>query len=356
MNVESMEVGCEHSGHSRFGFAAPRRFLLPAVLLLISEEPRHGYSLAKDLHELRLGRVDRPSVYRALAQLESDGLVSSFAGTPRAGQARRSYCITESGVDVLRQWMGVIKDERDALDRALRRYVATESLDARLAEVAGGWQAVTAPVFSPVSPSSVSDGVPGQMRREQTLVALAGDDADEPTVSNDTCSHYDVNPERSVVLIDARSSVGPITFGALGVTGWIDVAMVGGRIRSGTCPGAHLEIAVDQLRSGNALYDAELLRRIDGRRFPTVSLDLRDCQAVGSSGRFRLRGEVRFHGVTSGLDGSVELAQTSPDTLLVRGEQTVDIRDFGVASPTVLMLRIYPDVLVKLQIEAVLRQ
>jgi hypothetical protein len=29
-----------------------------------------------------------------------------------------------------------------------------------------------------------------------------------------------------------------------------------------------------------------------------------------------------------------------------------DIRDFDIASPTVLMLRIYPDVLVQLQVEA----
>ena len=37
---------------------------------------------------------------------------------------------------------------------------------------------------------------------------------------------------------------------------------------------------------------------------------------------------------------------------MIRGEQMVDIRDFGVVSPTVLMLRIYPDVVAGLQIEA----
>ena len=34
------------------------------------------------------------------------------------------------------------------------------------------------------------------------------------------------------------------------------------------------------------------------------------------------------------------------------GEQVFDIRDFDIASPTVLMLRIYPDVIVQLQVEA----
>ena len=42
----------------------------------------------------------------------------------------------------------------------------------------------------------------------------------------------------------------------------------------------------------------------------------------------------------------------SDGKLVIRGEQVVDIRDFGIASPTVLMLRIYPDVVVGLQIEA----
>ena len=42
----------------------------------------------------------------------------------------------------------------------------------------------------------------------------------------------------------------------------------------------------------------------------------------------------------------------SEHALVVRGEQVVDIRDFGIVSPTVLMLRIYPDVVVGMQIEA----
>ena len=111
--------------HSRFEVAAPRHFLLPAILLLLAEEPRHGYSLAKGVHELQLGRVDRPSVYRALAQLEADGFIGSLPEVPMAGQNRRVYNLTAQGEQALRLWMGVIKQERDGLDRVLRRYVAT---------------------------------------------------------------------------------------------------------------------------------------------------------------------------------------------------------------------------------------
>jgi polyisoprenoid-binding protein YceI len=165
-------------------------------------------------------------------------------------------------------------------------------------------------------------------------------------------TRFQVVPERSAVLIEARSSVGPITFGAVGVTGTIDAEVCGGILRTGSRPTAHLEVEVTQLRSGNGLYDAELLRRIDARRHPVVALDLLECTAIGSSDRYHVDGEVTFHGVTRPLQGTVGASLTPAGKLAISGEQVFDIRDFDIASPTVLMLRIYPDVLVQLQIEA----
>jgi polyisoprenoid-binding protein YceI len=105
------------------------------------------------------------------------------------------------------------------------------------------------------------------------------------------------------------------------------------------------------LRSGNGLYDAELMRRIDARRFPTIALDLRDCTEIGNGGRYRLAGDITFHGLARPLEGTVEVALGN-ERLLVTGQQVIDIRDFDLPSPTVLMLRIYPDVRVHLQVEA----
>ena len=113
-----------------------------------------------------------------------------------------------------------------------------------------------------------------------------------------------------------------------------------------------LEIAVTELRSGNGLYDAELLRRIDARRHPVVALHLLDCTPVGAPDRYHVRGEITFHGATRPIEGSVGVALTPEGRLVVSGEQAFDIRDFDVAVPTVLMLRIYPDVVVQLQVEA----
>jgi DNA-binding PadR family transcriptional regulator len=359
-------VGWQPNRHSRFEVAAPRHFLLPALLLLLAEEPRHGYSLAKGVHALQVGRVDRPSVYRALAQLEADGLIGSPPQALGTGQSRRVYSLTEQGEQVLRRWMGVIKQERDGLDRVLRRYVATGTVDAALAEVEGGWHAVTASRWSAVSPTSRIERGRGSLLSSATNGILTDvSDADENDHDDDLTDHdrqeisisrFRVVPDRSVVMVNARSSVGPITFGAIGVTGVIAAAVIGRRVCTSPFPTAHLEIEVDQLRSGNSLYDAELLRRIDARRHPVVGLDLRACTPLRSTGRYQLVGEVTFHGVSRPLDGTVSVAMSADRTLVIRGEQVVDIRDFGVVSPTVLMLRIYPDVVVGLQIEAELEE
>jgi polyisoprenoid-binding protein YceI len=167
-----------------------------------------------------------------------------------------------------------------------------------------------------------------------------------------TTQRFRLSPDRSVVLIEVRSTVGPISFGAIGVTGHIDAAVTDGVIDTSTPPSAHVEVAVDGLRSGNSLYDAELTRRIDASRFPIAVLDLSEAAASGGTSRYSLAGELTFHGVTREAHGTVSVEVVSGTRLVVTGEQVFDIRDFDVPSPTVLMLRLYPDVRVHLHVAA----
>lgn len=349
MELPVVTASSPDAGSSRFELAPPRHFLRPAILLLLLEAPGHGYSLVKELHGLRLGRVDRPRVYRTLAQLEADGLIDSAPDAATAGQARRVYELTPQGERALRAWMGVIKEERDGLDRVLRRYAATGSIDAVLAGVEGCWASVTGPGMSPVSATSEIDGrrvaTTNGTHQFRTVPTRLDDDAP-------TTRRFEVIGERSAVLIEARSTVGPITFGTVGITGSVETTVQGGEICVAPKAGAHLQIDLSDLTSGNALYDAELRRRIDARRFPLVDLNLRRCQAVGVTGRLRLGGEVTFHGVTRALEGTVSVSLSPAGRLVVTGEEVFDIRDYDIASPTVLMLRIYPDVVVRLHVEA----
>jgi hypothetical protein len=292
-------------------------------------------------------------VYRTLAQLEADGLVESWSEAATAGQARRVYGVTPLGERVLRVWMSVIKEERDCLGRVLRRYQATGTVDAVLAEVEGGWAAALGVGWSPVATTSPA---PRRLTPVETERGAATPLAPEGAVDSDEAgsrtSRFRLVPDRSVVLVEVRSTVGPISFGALGVNGWVEAELADGGIRIGTQPAARVEIAVDGLRSGNSVYDAELLRRISARRFPNVTLDLRECVPSGSQNRYRLSGELTFHGTTRPVDGTVNVEVAADRRLVITGEQVFDIRDFDVPSPTMLMLRIYPDVRVRLHVEA----
>lgn len=154
-----------------------------------------------------------------------------------------------------------------------------------------------------------------------------------------------------MVTIEARSSVGPIQWEASGADGWVEVELVDGAIDTSVPPKARLDLPVRNLASGNTLYDAELMRRIDARRFPTTTVVL--TQAAGAEDRYQLTGNVTFHGVTRPVRGSVVAHVEPSGELRVTGEQTFDIRDFRIPSPTILMLKIFPDVRVRLRLEAV---
>jgi DNA-binding PadR family transcriptional regulator len=81
-----------------------------AVLGLVSEQPRHGFALARlMLPEGEVGRVwalPKPLVYRALATLEDRGLVAPVAEEPGdRGPHRTLHAATPRGEEVLRAWL-----------------------------------------------------------------------------------------------------------------------------------------------------------------------------------------------------------------------------------------------------------
>lgn len=368
-------------GASRFELAPPRRFILPALLLLLTERPGHGYGLVPELERLCLGHVDRPAVYRALAQLERDGLVETSSGHPSSGQDRRIYQVTVLGQRVLRAWMGVVKEEHDYLGHVLRRYRATGTVEALLWEVEAGWSSALGSGGSPVAPNATVRRQPFRANGQQVSgfpsPAASGSPISAPPngelLTGPGC--FRILPERSAILIEVRSTVGPITFGAMGLRGSfvasvVDGATVGLPGASGTSVGeigtgemtradtpagvplGRLVVDLSDLGSGNPLYDAELLRRIDARRYPTAVVELLECTPAIPGRSCHAGGELTLHGVTRPIRGTVNVERSDDGIFSVTGQHVFDIRDFAIPSPTVLMLRIYPDVRVKLHAEA----
>ncbi len=117
-----------------------------------------------------------------------------------------------------------------------------------------------------------------------------------------------------------------------------------------------LELAVERLTSGNQLYDRELRRRIDARRHP-------DHRRPGHQHHF-LDGA---HPVYDGHRGD-PLPRQDEDFFArdadrgarrrasrSRGD-VFDIREFGMKPPSMLMVRVYPEISVRVELHGTLRQ
>jgi polyisoprenoid-binding protein YceI len=142
----------------------------------------------------------------------------------------------------------------------------------------------------------------------------------------------------------------PIQGEAEGLEGSIEADVAGGRIDVAGVPRIHIELPVENLKSGKKLEDAEMLRRIDARRYPRISGQTTELNET--NGRYRIRGDLTFHGVTRQVEGEVTISAPDEHSLVIEGEQIFDIRDFGVQPPKILMLKVHPDVRVRVKVFA----
>jgi hypothetical protein len=163
-----------------------------------------------------------------------------------------------------------------------------------------------------------------------------------------------VNPERSTVVVEAGSTVGPIAWEGMPLIGEFAFAADvgdGDGIVADASPWGWLELRLESLTSGNQIYDAELLRRVDAHRHPIARVELDELSAAEGDGAYLATGWLEFHGVARRLQGRLDLEAREDGTVLVTGAQDLDIREFGLPPPTMLTLRVYPDIRVHLIVE-----
>ena len=107
----------------------PKNFLQPCLLLLLHEQPDHGYDLVDRLRAICGADNDNGGVYRALRSLEHQGLVVSSWRMSTTGPARRIYHLTDHGVAALQERAVGLAATRDTLDGFLERYAKVVALD-----------------------------------------------------------------------------------------------------------------------------------------------------------------------------------------------------------------------------------
>ncbi len=99
------------------------RFSEPALLLLLREQPAHGYELLEELPSLTgEARVDMGNLYRVLRGLEEDGLVTSQWEAAAPGPAKRTYELSPEGARLLDEWAAALARSRERIDLFLERH------------------------------------------------------------------------------------------------------------------------------------------------------------------------------------------------------------------------------------------
>jgi hypothetical protein len=165
-------------------------------------------------------------------------------------------------------------------------------------------------------------------------------------------TRYEFVPAQSQVWIDAKSSVHPIHSQTAGLEGFIELEVgPDARVDLSVAPKARLSLPVDRLRSGNPLEDRELKRRIDARRYPTIDGELLGIAATSDPDTYSVRGTVVFRGEKRDYESPMVI-HADGHTLRLSGEAVFDVRDFGMEPPRILMLRVEPEVTVRVEIVA----
>ncbi len=109
----------------------PKGFIRPCLLLLLRENPAHGYDLLERLGSFGFDRSDPGGLYRALRSLESEDMVRSVWESSTAGPDRRIYELTRAGMEELHRHAQALASTDDLLRIFLSRYSEFVSLPAR---------------------------------------------------------------------------------------------------------------------------------------------------------------------------------------------------------------------------------
>jgi poly-beta-hydroxybutyrate-responsive repressor len=103
--------------------ARVERFGEPALLLLLSERPAHGYELLEQIPALTgESRIDMGNLYRVLRALEEDGIVTSEWRDEAPGPTKRIYELTEDGRRLLDGWADALRTNQELISAFLDRH------------------------------------------------------------------------------------------------------------------------------------------------------------------------------------------------------------------------------------------
>jgi PadR family transcriptional regulator, regulatory protein PadR len=99
--------------------------MMPVALVILQNEPSHGYRLRERFEEFGFDPINPGTFYRTLRHLENEGLCKSeWEENPEGGRLRRTYSVTEAGEEYLAGWAEQCKSYQQVMDSFFQAYTA----------------------------------------------------------------------------------------------------------------------------------------------------------------------------------------------------------------------------------------
>jgi len=164
---------------------------------------------------------------------------------------------------------------------------------------------------------------------------------------------FSVDAAESFLDVEGRSSLHPVKAKSTSLRGYIDAQWNGEKLVLDPAPRMHLEIPIESLSSGNGLEDRQMRQLVGSRSFPNIVAELTKVSALnGTSGAYAVTGAISLRGSTKTADGVITLKRDG-DRLVIDGEKSVDMRDFDIQPPRILMLQVYPELKIRMHLVGV---
>ncbi len=163
-------------------------------------------------------------------------------------------------------------------------------------------------------------------------------------------ARYTFDSVRSCIWVSGRSSLAPINTETRGISGWFAATTRDdGSLDLDAPVSGRLELTVDRLTSGNILYDRELKRRVEARRYPTIVGEITRVEPGEAHTSYVVTGDITFHGQTHTFVHEMAI-EVHAGRVLLSGNDVFDIREFGMKPPSMLMVRVYPEIAVRVEL------
>jgi len=163
---------------------------------------------------------------------------------------------------------------------------------------------------------------------------------------------FQVNTAQSTVQVGLRVNLHPSHIKANALSGYIECEVdEQGKPRLDQPYTAELTLPVDAIKSGSGLQDREMRRRFDVSKYPTIIATVTHGEALSGEGKYRAVAQLNMHGIKREISGDVQL-NVDGTTMTIDGQQVINVKDFGIDPPRLIILKVEHDVDLQVHIVA----